>query len=591
MVTKAHWVLLKKLLKNSIKESGIGKPPFFHSIRNYDKAKAWADLKASFNVTLVSTPQCMAYAVIAGLPVQYGLMGGIVACIIGALFWGSRYIVPGPSNTTALIVASAFMLLQGEADPTQLVSILVAMVGIFLIAGSLMRVDNILRFVSRTVITGYISAAGILIIANQIHQVFGFRLESGSYTFWDVAGATIQSIEHLNPTAVILSLTTALIYVTASKRVRYMPPSIFTLLFCMAIAYILTQAGGSLLYLHPVSLSDVSFGFGSFNWDHMNKLAGSALAIAFIIILESISIGKTLASQAGKKMAVNQEVLSLGIANFGSAFFGAMPASGSPTRSALNINSGAQTIVAVLMNGLLQLGIFFLLGAYIGYIPEAGLAVIVIFIGLSLIDFKQIRLALRTTYSDAIVFVVTFLSALLLPLNLAIYLGVGISIVLLLNKVATPYLFEYTLDEKGFSHPVLSKEDRVLPEISMIDCEGNLFFGASEIFQEQMRKSCEDQELKVVILRLRNAHHMDATSVGALQELMHYLRLKGKSLILSGVNGEVLDVFRDSGLIQEIGSENLFPDTPRNPSLATKRAYARALEILGVCPVKKIEGV
>ena len=257
-----------------------------------------------------------------------------------------------------------------------------------------------------------------------------------------------------------------------------------------------------------------------------------------------------------------------------------MPASGSLTRSSLNYHSGSQTVFSNLFSGILILIGIFVLGSLTEYIPLSALSVLVIIVGLSLLNKHAIRIVTRTTGSDAIVFIVTLFAGLYFSLDSAIYYGVGVSILLFLKKVAKPKLKEYAFNQKG---DLLESEktQRSIPEVSIVHVEGELFFGAADLFREQMRRIYEEPQLKIVILKMRNAYHMDASSVMALEELVRHMNKMGRYLILSEVRKDLLRVLNNSGVAAYIESRNIFLDDASNPTLSTAKALKRAKEHLG----------
>jgi SulP family sulfate permease len=273
-------------------------------------------------------------------------------------------------------------------------------------------------------------------------------------------------------------------------------------------------------------------------------------------------------------------MFSMGVSNIACGFFSGMPASGSLTRSVLNINSGARTPMASILSGVIVAAAAVSIGFLVQYIPQASLAVLIICIGVSLINPRNIRLVTRATKSDMAVFVVTMITGLLLGLDSAIYVGTGLSIMLFLRQAAHPELVEYEFNESG-QLAAKQEGERAMPEVSIVHVEGDLFFGASDLFRDQMRRTCDDPNLKIVILRMKNARLLDASSVMALDELITYMNENDRHVLVSGVKKEVYRVFRDSGLLDRIGRENLFRESMANPTLSTANAIRRAQKILG----------
>jgi SulP family sulfate permease len=258
-----------------------------------------------------------------------------------------------------------------------------------------------------------------------------------------------------------------------------------------------------------------------------------------------------------------------------------MPASGSLTRSALNFASGAISRLSSIFSGLLCVVGLLLLGDYMHLVPKSCLAALVIGIAASVINLPHLRISLYATPSDAAVLITTFVAALILPLNIAIFLGVGISVMLYLHAASHPYLIEYEFSEKGELREAGEKRARPMPAISIVHVEGDLFFGASELFRNQIQKTSLDPDLRVIILRLKNARHLDATSVVALEELVQFLRAQERHVIISGASKEVYRVLKNSGTLEVIGKENVKLNNPQNPNLSTRNALKRAQELLG----------
>ena len=289
-----------------------------------------------------------------------------------------------------------------------------------------------------------------------------------------------------------------------------------------------------------------------FNLEQFRMLFGTALALALLCVLEGLSIGKSLAARKGLRLDANQEMFSMGMANLGCSLLSGMAASGSLTRSALNASSGAVTQVSSLISGVLCLVGVFTLGQFIGLVPKPCLAVMVMVIGVSLFNLKQYRMVTRATFSDSVVFWITLVTGLFFALDFAIYVGVGASILLYLRKAADPHLVEYGFTEEGELQE-LEKRQRSDLEISIVHVEGELFFGAADLFLEQIRRFCADPNLKVVILKMRNARHLDATSCMALEELIQFMRQSEQHILVCEVKKDTLRVFKKSGLYSLLG--------------------------------------
>lgn len=556
--------------------------PLRRSLAGYRPDLFPGDLRAGLNVALLAFPQGMAYALIAGLPIEYGIYGSAIAAMVAPIFAKTKYITLGPTNATSVMLLSAFASLEivGEAK-IELVPLLILLVGFFILLGAYFKVANIIQYISRSVITGYITAAALLIITNQIPKALGLEMEGKGATFLESLSYMAGALETMHGATVLVSIGTLALYFFLDRKFKALPNVAICLVIGSAATALIFGKDTNIVFLSGIDATNWSLRAPRISLDNINLLASPALAIALLCILEGISIGKSLAAKTGDRLDANQAMYSIGMANIGCAFFSGMPASGSLTRSTLNTSSGGQTVLASYISGIVVFIGAFLLGPYTAYIPQCILAVLVITIGLSLINKHAIRIVTRTTKSDAAVFLITFASGAALPLDTAIYIGVGTSIMLFLKKVARPEMVEYAFNNEGQLAETGETVERNVPEISIVHVEGELFFGAAELFRDQMRRVCEDPNLKIVVLKMRNAHHMDATGVMALEELVRYVNEKGRYLILSEAKAELVKVLKNSGLYDYIEERNIFTDEPANPTLSTAKALKRAQEQLG----------
>lgn len=582
--------------------------PFFASLRRYDFGKFRADSHAALNVTLLAVSQAIAFAAIAGLPVVYGVLCTGVAALVAPLFAASRHTIMGPTNATAFMLFSFFSVNPELAGRwSELVPVLVLMVGIFATCGALLRVADLMQFVSRSVLVGYISGAAVLILANQMSHLLGVGKWIGQDASASFVGLVVglgKALPHTDWVSLGIGLATLAVYYGLMKWKPAWP------VFAIALVVASAVFGSLIRFQVPPfqgAATFATFGFeellprmpnllraGIFN--DISALLGVALAIAFLATLENTLMAKALASRSGDHADVNQDMFSVGMANIASAIAGGMPASGSLTRSTLNFESGARTRFASLFSGVYSLGFAVIIAASVGwgvplidYIPKAALAALVIALSFSLFNLRSIRICLRSTTDDAVVLVSTFVATLLAPLHVAIFIGVAISISLFLRKASRPHLVEYEFSDEGELREMGEKRKRPIPAISIVHVEGDLFFGAAELFRTQIQRTVSDPAIQVIILRLKNARHLDATSVMALEDLIRFMRGKGLHLIVSGAPREVYRVLKKSGVLltlqegcnRRAGETNLFLTNPRNPNLSTRGALKRAQQLLG----------
>lgn len=562
--------------------------PLRKAVRGYNGEALKGDTVAGVNVALLAFPQGMAYAVIAEIPIAYGISCSAVAALVAPLFAGSRHTILGPTNATAFMLFSSFAAL-GLATEAKiaLLPLLVFMVGIMLVLGALFRMADLVQYISRSVVVGYITGAAILIIGNQMRHLFGVDPPStaGAKNFFTILAGIWGELGHLKPVPLVLGVVTFAIYWGLSLRFRKLPIFALTLVLMSGAAWFFRDYAGGAAMFEPYQLKDLvphlpDFGAAGFAGDFGN-LFGIAFAVAFLASLENSVMAKTLASRSGERTNANQDMLSVGMTNLATSVLSGMPASGSLTRSALNFASGAVTPVSSLICGVLCVAGAVTLGPLIQYVPKAVLAALVIGIAVSLINFRNLRICLAATRSDAVTVGVTFLATLLMPLHVAIFVGVGISIALYLRKASRPQLVEYEFTESGNLQEREDPKKRANPLISIVHVEGALFFGAAELFRTQIQRVCQDDNLRIIVLRMKNAYHLDATSVMALEELILFLRSNKRDLIISGAMRDLYRVLKNAGMVEVIGRENIFMGSTANPNLSTRNALKRAQVILG----------
>lgn len=556
--------------------------PLLERLRRYRWSDLRHDARAGLNVALLDFPQSMAYAMIAGLPVQAGLYGSALGSVSAPWFASSRFLIAGPSNATAVLLLSGMATLNiPEGQRLAVLPVLVMMVATVFLLGAALNAGVIVRYISRTVITGYVTAAGCLIVANQIKNVLGLHIARDS-TLFSTVWHTLQALPETNPVALATGASTLVLYFLLRRFLPGLPHVAITLTVVTAATTALTHfAGLSFETLSAAGVGDFSLALPQVDLELCSKLASPAIAIAFLAFLESTSIAKTLAARAGDTIDVRQHMISLGIANAVSALGRGMPVSGSPARSTLNWSSGAHTPLANFISGLLVIAGIITLSPLIALIPKAGLGALVIAVGLALIDPRTIAQVVRTTRSDAATFAATAIGGILFPLDTAIFLGVLTSLLLFLHKVAQPKLVEYAFNQRGELAEKTSEQARTVPAVSIVHVEGDLFFGAADVFLEQMRLLVQTENLKVILLRMRNAHNLDATAAFAIAELVKFARQNGRDVVVSGLQPDAEAVFRRSGLLDLIGEQNIFRYTPENVTLCTRDALKRAQQIIG----------
>ena len=555
--------------------------PFVETARRYEWKAFRADALAGLAGAIMVVPQCIAYAMIAGLPPIYGFYSAIVVATVGALMGSSEHLICGPTNSIAIVIATAIAhssLVAVKENPAEAVLLLAFMVGVIQFAFGVSKLGNLSQFVSRSVVVGFTAGAGLLIALNQLNPLLGLDPPPGEPVLQQFRFA-VRQIAEFNPYSLAIGAGSLALMLLGSRWLpRWLTPLVVVSLAAAAVwAFRLDEKGVALVGQvpnEPPMLRSPRWSLGM-----MTDLADSALAIAILGCIETLSIAKGIGAASGQRVDANQGFIGVGLANIAAAFFQSMPGSGSFVRSALNHQVGGRTRFAAVTGAVWVAGILFVFAPLVSYVPNAALAGMLIVLGLGMFQWHNIRVALHATRSDAVVLIMTFAVAVLVNLRVAIYVGVISSLALFLRKASAPHLVEYDFDGETMRE-ISNPSERSHPEISIIHVEGELFFGAAELFQDEVRRVAEDKNIQVVILRMKNARNLDATAVMALEDLLKFLVSSGRLLLISGASSDVIGVLRRSGLLDLLGEECVF-EAEGNLTAATRKALIRAQQFLG----------
>jgi SulP family sulfate permease len=561
--------------------------PFAGVLRSMDGPTFKADLVAGLNVALLAFPMSMAFAMKAGLPIWCGLVGCGVAAAVAPLFSGSANLSAGPTNATAALLLGSFATL-GATNPELRASALptlVLMTGLFLLLASWLRLSGFADFVPRTVISAYIAAAALRVIALQLPIALGMPGDHASETLPEVLWHALRMGRTLINPELGLTIITGIAYFIlrpkygAGKAILgAVAVATFGAILAQNVA--LTQGGhGDIVaYVRDAAQAGATPHL-DFSGRTLSTLFSPALALAVLIVIEGTANARASALKTGRPSDLHQEVYGLGMANIACAFTGGMAASGSISRSALNVASGARTAMASLLCGGFILGALFLARPAVAVVPLSTLAILVILAEIELANFSAIKLILKSSAQDRTVFLATFATALLAPLDVAIFLGTSVAVAFYLKQTSTPEVVEYDFSDTG--------EIKERPKgqgttgISILHVEGSLHFGATQAFHEHLRRASADPNLKVLVLKFREALYLDANGVLLLRDLADMLKSDGRHLILCEAKADTMRIIVNAGLDQSVGKENVFPFEEANPNLALAKAVRRARELAG----------
>ncbi len=564
--------------------------PAIETIRHYNAYKLRKDLLAGLTVSVVEVPQAMAYAIIAGVPAQYGLYTSIIQGVIGAMLSSSEHMTTGPTNTQSLLIFSAlYRLVDPAADPSlylQLVFMLAMLKGIIQLAFAAARMGNMVRYVSRSVIAGLVSGAGVLIFFGQLPAFIGVRSSAGRNGWPGIASPIERLVTHfneLNPRAVMIGLGVVAITVGVRFINKLLPGALIAIVASAALVWSMGWTDATLPLIKEIPRGLPHFEVAWAGWDWAEKLFGGALALAVIGMLESVAIAKSIAARTGEEINPNQEFFAQGFKNLVTSFFQCIPGSGSFTRSALDYAAGAETRFGAVFNAIF-VGIIFLIGAPLAQlIPTAALAGLLFVIAVGLIEWSYIPRVLKASRPDALVCGITFAATLFVPLEYAIFTGIFLNIALYLRQASRLHVMEMVPGKSGSAFQERELTDRSGgTQVIFLQVEGDLFFGVADELRDRLAHlSREGSGVKVVVFRLRRTHSIDSTALYVLEQFTRDMQARRGHVILCGVRPDLTPVIRNFGLLKLIGQENFF-ETGLGVFASAQEALQRARQLAGV---------
>lgn len=580
-------------------------------IEGYSWSTFRQDILAGLSVSMLTLPQAMAYALLAGLPLSCGLLAAVYSALIAALFGSSRQLIVGPNNTIAILIQSGtaeilftyYRELTGiERDiiSVQIMTQLTLLAGILQVLAGWFHLGRLTQFVSQSVIIGYVAGTALAVIINQLFTLFGIPRLSGAHSLYENVVYLVAHLDQMQWTTVFLGIGSLVILWILKHINSRIPAAFVTIVVAGVVVQVLglsSYSGSSWLIggdVEELTVPNVlvvgdtgevydlapTFTLPFLNMRIINGILPVAFAIALLGIMDTTAVAKTIAANTGQRLSTNQEIFGVGIGNLVSTLVGGMPVSGSPSRSGLNFRSGAQTRFAAIYNAFFVAFFVFALGFFVTRIPLAALSALVLITAVGIVNTKQLFLCLRATASDAFVLWTTLLACLFFSLDIAFYVGVILSIILYLKKAAIPQLGEYDIDDDGELKnldPTLADEHRT---IRVIKVEGELFFGSADIFQNTLQTLADDHvSTCVIILQLKNARDIDATTCFALQQLHDFLKESNRHLVACGITPHIWEVLSNSGLVELFGAENLFLFDEKHPHLHMQEAIQWAKKL------------
>jgi len=538
--------------------------PFLNWLPFYKKSDLFGDLNAGLTVGVMLIPQGMAYAMLAGLPPIYGLYASIIPLLVYALMGTSRQLAVGPVAMVALLVAAGIGKIAeiGSEDFIAMSILLAFMVGLFQFLLGLFRMGFLVNFMSHPVISGFTSAAAIIIAASQLKHLLGIQISNSNYIH-EILIESARKFSEIHWVSLVIGISAIILILILRKIKKAIPGALVAVSIGITVvwAFGLDNIGVKILQSVPAGLPPVSLPQFSSNW--ISQLWPTALTISLVGFMESIAIAKAMEKRhRNYKVNANKELVALGLANIAGSFFRSFPTTGGFSRTAVNDQSGAKTGMASIISAtLIALTLLFLTPLFY-YLPNAVLAAIIMVAVSSLIDIKEIIYLWRSDRRDFAMLIATFIGTLAFGIEEGIILGVILSLGLMIFQTTRPH---FAIQGKIPGTTLYKNTERfteaeLRPDILVFRLDDRLYFANTQFFKDKLEEhiALKGDALKLLIINAESINSVDSSGIHGLFDIIEDCRNKGVRVIINGAKGPVRDSLYRSGFSKFLGEENFF---------------------------------
>ncbi|HEY9221372.1 MAG TPA: solute carrier family 26 protein [Lutibacter sp.] len=539
--------------------------PILDWLPNYKKEFFKNDLGAGLAVGIMLIPQGIAYAMIAGLPPIYGLYTAMIPQIVYAIFGTSRQLSVGPVAMDSLIVASGVATLAeiGTEHFIEFAILLAFMMGVLQVLFGIFKLGFLVNFLSRPVISGFTSAAALIIALSQLNHLLGVDLQRNN----KIHSLVFDALRHLKDTNLItlaIGLISILILIFFKRFSVKIPAALVVVVLGIFAVQIfnLDQIGVKIVGEIPKGLPN--FIVPQFDKKTLIDLFPIALTLSFIAFLEAISVAKAIELKHNDyKVIPNQELIALGMGNIVGSFFQTYPATGGFSRTAVNNQTGAKTPMAAIISGsVVGLTLLFFTHVFY-YLPEAVLAAIIIVAVFGLLDFTVPKQLLKFSKRELVILNITLLITATVGIKEGIFAGIILSLGMLIYTSAKPHIAilgripntHFYRNIKRFEGLLITSE-----EILIVRFDAQLFFANVQYFKDKLESSVagKGKKLKLIIIDGESINSIDSSGVYMLNDVITKYRSIHIDIAFTGMKGPVRDVLEKSGIIKKIGYQNCF---------------------------------
>lgn len=559
--------------------------PALDALRTYTVRDARADVVAGLTVASVAVPQAIAYAILAGVPPEHGLYTAIVMTAVGAFFDSSRQLINGPTNVISIAVFSTLATSTAIGDPVTGAIALGLLIGTIQLAITLLRLGDLTRYISHSVVVGFTAGASVLLLIEQTKNLLGKK--GMGHPEDHLLVRFYESMVHGGPVhgptlAVALATIAALLALRWLKRRLGTP-----LLPEMLLVVIGSVVAVKLLGLEAMGVKIVGEIPARLPTPHvphvtvemLRELAPSALAIATLGLLEALAMAKSISAQTRQKLDLNQQCLSEGMANLAGALFQGIPGSGSLTRSAINQAAGGVSQWSGIVSAVAVAGIVMVFAPYAAFIPKSALAGLLVVTAARMIDPTALLYHVRASRFDAGIVVITALAAIVVSVEFCVLIGVFFSFLLAVPRAGRILVTEFVLTDEGVIHERMADE-AVCDRILLFGLEGELFFGAAADLELQLERIEERMtpSVRVLVLRVKRARNPDAVCLHLIDHFVQRIQGRGTRVLLCGVRDDLYEAMIRTGV--HLAESEIFREQQvRNTS--TLMAVRHAYELVG----------
>jgi len=524
------------------------------------------DLIAGITGTIIVIPQAVAFAMIAGMPPIYGFYTAMLTPVIAAIFGSSYHLVSGPTTTSSIVlygIISKFVTPDNDIEAFVSLAILLSfMAGVIKLFMGLARMGKLVNFVSNSVIIGFSAGAGVLIAFKQLKHIFAIKVPQGS-SFYNIIHHIITHISETNWFAFTVAVSTLFVALGIKKFKKisrlYM---LIAMLFGSFLAFWLTNYYGATVETVGAIPSNLPpFNIPAFDWKNMKMLTSGAIILATLGLVEAAAISRSIALHTHQKLNTNQEFISQGISNTVSSFFSCYTSSASFTRSSINFQSGAKTPMSALISAAGLMLVVLLFANYAAYLPKPAMGGIILLVGYNLIDFEHIKQIIKSSRRELIVFLATFLGTLFLDLQVALVLGVFLSLFFYLERTSKPNIAELGIDDsKRFLNILRDNNAVTCPQLKIIRIDGSVYFGAIEAVSNYFSDLYEANEVQNILIVADGINFIDLAGAEWLShEVLKWQENRG-GIYITGMKIVSQDVLKKGGFIKKMGHQIFFKD-------------------------------